>query len=217
MFSLIKEFFSILFTKTKVSTDNKKPMIIACPRLDEEVIIDARHYEKEQIIVGFSHVAKEITGQARYILPEKEVKICEELRRDAEGCIMAIGPKNNQEDDVYAIFTFFENLRLEQFSISPLAPNTIETQFIDVDFTIHPAVWIGFFDQFALGEMVTQYRGKYRIILNSERTIARIIFQEESVENIDIFAVADKMLVLLSKTSHYLAEVIIGGIKENTD
>lgn len=217
IFSLIKDFFCILFTRPKTNTDDRKPLILTCPRMDEEVIIDARHYEGGKIIVGFSHVKKEISKQAQYILPEKEIKICEELRRDAEGCIMTIGQKANVEEDILAIFVFFDNLRLDLFSISPLEPNTIETQFIDVDFTIHPAVWIGFFDQFALGEMITQYRGEYRIILNQERTIARIIFQEEPAENIETFAVADKMLVLLSKKVHYLAEIIIGGIAENTD
>ncbi|EHD13910.1 hypothetical protein CIN_12690 [Commensalibacter intestini A911] len=99
----------------------------------------------------------------------------------------------------------------------PLEHDTIETQPIDVDFTIYPAVWIGFFDMFALGEMVIQYRGQYRIIMNEDKTMVRICFQEEDAENIETFAVADKMLVILTKRAHYLVEIIIGGITEYID
>lgn len=99
----------------------------------------------------------------------------------------------------------------------PLEHDTIETQPIDVDFTIYPAVWIGFFDMFALGEMVIQYRGQYRIIMNEDKTMVRICFQEEDAENIETFAVADKMLILLSKRVHHIVEIIIGGITEYID
>lgn len=209
---------SILFTKRKINTDDKKVMIITCPRTDEEVLINATYNDDCKVMAQFSCVPKEIIGKSRNILPtEKDIEICEDLRRDATGCFMTIGQKEDPESDSYASFVFMDNLRLEFFSVSPLEHDTIETQPIDVDFTIYPAVWIGFFDMFALGEMVTQYRGQYRIIMNEDKTMVRICFQEEDAENIETFAVADKMLVILTKRAHYLVEIIIGGITEYID
>lgn len=216
MLSKIKSLLSVLFKKRKTNTDDEKAMIITCPRTDEEVLINVTYHNDGKIIANFSFVPKEIPINDKYIFSNDALKRLESLRQDATSCILKIGETENTESDAYAGFIFDDHLRLDFLCISVLHSDTIETQPIDVDFTIYPAVWIGFFDML-LEEMVTTYRGQYHIIMNEDKTMARICFQEEDAENIETFAVADKMLILLSKRVHHIVEIIIGGITEHID